>query len=162
MLRRATGRIAASRVLAAAVLLAPVACGPSALSQRVDATVFSWVQCQDCMHNQRSRVIALGDTAVPLLREILIVGPPISHDSAYVASLTRLAQRTPGLTPVIVERQRQMFAAVYRRRALSALEGIATSAAKSSVCLARATLAPASPIVPAIDSSIGSAGPPCP
>jgi len=149
-------------VRAATILLALVACGPSTLSKRVDATVFSWMQCQDCMHNQRNRVVALGDTAVPRLRDILILGPPFAHDSAYVASLKRLAERTPGLTPVIIEHQRQIFIALYRRRALSALDGIASSAARSSLCLARATAGPGSPIFLAIDSSLGPAGPPCP
>jgi hypothetical protein len=114
------------------------------------------------MHNQREGVVALRDTAVPRLREIAILGPPRSHDSAYVASLRRLAQRTTSVSPPVIERQRQRFAYMYRRRALSALEAIDGTPARGALCLSRASASPGSAMYRAIDSSLTRMGASCP
>jgi hypothetical protein len=148
--------------LAALLLVALGACDSSTLERRVDGTIYAWMQCQDCMHNQRERVIALRDTAVPRLRDLMILGPPKSHDSAYVASLRRIAQRAPGVTPIVIERQRQRFANMYKRRARSALEAIAGDSARRALCLGRATAAPGTATYNAIDSSIARVGGACP
>jgi hypothetical protein len=148
-------------LLATAAMITTAGCGGT-VPPRVDATVYSWLQCQDCMHQQRARVVALGDTAVPRLAMILIQGPPPPHDSAYVASLRRLAQQSQGLTPALIEHQRQMFGAVYRRRALLALQDIGSAAARSSLCLSRASTPPASPWILVLDSSLTTLGATCP
>lgn len=149
------------RILAIMALTAVASCQKSALARRVDATIFAWAQCTDCMHRQRERVVALGDTAVPRLAQLLALGPPKSHDSAYVASLLRLAQRSP-MTPEILQHQRENFAAVYRRRALIALRDIGTAPARRSLCLARTTTPATSPVRLAIDSVIAQINAPCP
>ena len=107
-------------------------------------------------------MIALGDAAVPRLRQILIQGPPRSHDSAYVASLQRLAQRSSAVTPVVIERQRKLFGAVYRQRAASALAGIGNTSARGALCLARATRSIDVATRVAIDSSLTLMNATCP
>jgi hypothetical protein len=147
-------------LIAIVLLMAASACHGD--RSRVEGAVYSWLQCQDCMHQQRARVIALGDSAVPLLATILIQGPPPAHDAAYVATLHRLAQQTQSITPAIIEHQRALFAAVYRRRALSALQGIGSSSARSAMCLARASTPPAAALAQALDSTLTTIGAACP
>lgn len=138
------------------------ACDPSRTSERVDGSVFSWVQCIDCMHGQFARVVALGDTAVPRLTEILISGPPVAHDSAYMESLRRIVTGQGTSALAVIDHQRRMFARTYRRRALEALEAIQSPPAIAALCLARLSTTPAELGRPAIDSSVARIGATCP
>ena len=118
----------------------------SSPSPRATQTVYAWMQCEECLSEERSRVIALGDTVVPVLRELLLSGPPPEHMNAVRRSIDELAARLPAArapSQVTIERQLDRFRSMYRRRAASALAGIAGSLARQALCDARAANLPA-------------------
>jgi len=122
--------------------------------------VRAWMQCQDCMNRERERVVALGDIAVPQLRDVLLNGPPPAHILAVDEVLQEIGSRAAPLNPAVMALEREGFRSMYRIRASAALVEIGTPAARTALCDARANV----PIAmrPAVDSGIATTGGPCP
>src|SRR5262245_35126022 len=57
--------------------------------------VADWMHCQECDRNERARVVALGDTAVPMLQGLLLDGPQADEVDRERRYLDRL--KTPML-----------------------------------------------------------------
>jgi hypothetical protein len=117
------------------------------------------------MHDERARVVALGDTAVPRLRRILLDGPPPEHVAAVRATMVDLGRRvSPPRVPsnAIIDAQLDKFRAMYRLRAASALAGIGTNRARQALCAGRAASLPHANVREAIDSGIVQIGGSCP
>lgn len=135
----------------------------------VASTTYRWMQCHDCMNGERDGVIALGDTAVPLLRKVLQDGPPDPHVATVARSLRELADRSRGrdapdyATRVFVLSR---FRSMYQLRAISALRGIGTPDAVAALCAARQramTRAGTSrSVTSALDSAVLRLPRPCP
>lgn len=99
-----------------------------------------YMECDECVDAELAAVRALGDTAVPLLRQYLLHGPPptrvtrrhdlllvwqarVQHDSA--AALGPLAEKLLG-----------NYTLRYRRRSANALKAIGTPNAQAALCAA--------------------------
>jgi hypothetical protein len=138
---------------------------PRAFRERLDRTVFAWAECQDCMHDEEARVVALGDTVVPRLQRIVVNGPPPEHVDAVRGRLLELARRLPpsrAPSAVIIEAQLDKFRAMYRLRAAVALAAIGTSRARRALCAGRKNQSPNEDVRAAIDSGIARLGGSCP
>jgi len=117
------------------------------------------------MNRQRERVIALGDAAVPLLRNLLVAGPPPAHVLAVTAVLNEIqARAAPGAAPnaAAIAMELEAFRSMYRTRASSALVGIRTSAARNALCGARTAPNMPSGMRQRLDSGMASMGGQCP
>jgi HEAT repeat protein len=103
-------------------------------------TVTSWMRCQECTSDERAQVVALGDTAVPLLRSFLLDGPPAADVDRYWRYLQPLAHPTNGSRPATqatLEHIREDYISNYRIRSAHALGEIRTADALSAVCEAK-------------------------
>ena len=137
---------------------------PPSPSPRVTETVYAWMQCQDCLSEERSRVVALGDTAVPMLQELLISGPTLEHMNAVRRALDELAARVPqsrAPSQITIEAQLASFSSMYRGRAASALAGIGDSLSRRALCGARLGNLPAVDRR-AVEDALTSIGGTCP
>jgi hypothetical protein len=135
------------------------------LQDRRNRTVFAWMQCQDCMDDQRARVITMGDTVVPMLRDILINGPPPEHIGAVREMMAEVAQRVPPArapSVALIEAQLNRYRAMYGLRAVSALSGIGSKEARQSLCEGRSGQRSLITVRQAIDSAIARFGGTCP
>jgi hypothetical protein len=129
----------------------------------VTRAVYAWMQCQDCLDGERNRVVALGDSAVPMLQGLLS-GPPVEHMNAVRRSIEELAARMPAPrmpSQITIDQQLAVFHSMYVGRAASALAGIGDSLSRKALCDARATnLAPVDRR--AVDAAIMTIGGTCP
>ncbi|MBL0172224.1 MAG: hypothetical protein IPP90_16165 [Gemmatimonadaceae bacterium] len=137
----------------------------TAQQNAVDTIVYAWMQCQDCLSRERDRVMLLGDSAVPRLRDILINGPPPSHMESIQKSLQYLVShadsgRVPSNT--VVAAQLEAFRTMYRIRAASALAGISNASAVSALCAGVAPSAPGSTPQVAASARVAELGGSCP
>lgn len=164
---RAAGRMRGRMALLGSLTLGilGVACVDAVGRQQSDAAIFAWMQCHDCLNGERARVVALGDTAVPRLRHLLLDGPPPEHVAAVESQLDRLARDLPVpgvLTPEVRAAQLEGFRELYRLRAASALAGIGSADAQSALCAPRLA-PPPGPLRDAVDSALARIGRgPCP
>ena len=82
----------------AALLLVAGGCdqkpqAPSQSPARIQGTVISWMECNDCRAGELDSVVALGGAAVPLLAAYLRGGPPDDRRMAFEQRLDSTYQR---------------------------------------------------------------------
>lgn len=121
------------------------------------APVYAWILCEECDRAERARVVALGDTAVPLLRTLLLDGAPADRKQRmqeYLAPLRTPGQgRTPA-SPIILASVLSNYDMLYRVKAASALSGIGGTNALRALCDARSRGASNPPVKQAIDTAL--------
>jgi hypothetical protein len=140
--------------------------GPQLVS---DLRILRMMQCQECQAGERRAVIAMRDTAVAELRQLLLNGPPL----AFVSRLDSVLRApiglpiSPGDTPHVassatVKLLLEDYHTMYQVRASYALGGIGTDSAKQALCAGKAQPFQRREVREAIDSSLGLAGGTCP
>lgn len=130
---------------------------PQRVSQASVAPVYAWVLCQECDRGERARVVALGDTAVPLLRTLLLDGPPAERKQQMEEYLRPLATPRQGqrpASPATIARVLSSYDALYRVRAASALSGIGGPKSLRALCDAREGAKSAPSVRQAIDTAL--------
>ena len=126
----------------------------------ITQTVYTLMLCQECIGGEHRNVVDLGATAVPVLRDILVAGPPQAH----VAQLTQdLSSQPPKPTrpppsAAIIALQLEDFATMYRVRAAAALGDIGGVQAKQALCAGRATPALRRQVYDKIDNALARIG----
>ena len=121
------------------------------------APVYAWILCEECDHGERARVVALGDTAVPLLRTLLIDGAPPDRKQRmqeYLAPLRNPGQGRRPASPVILASVLSNYDMLYRVKAASALSAIGGANAQRALCDARGRSASPPTVRRAIDTAL--------
>lgn len=121
------------------------------------ASVYAWILCEECDRGERARVVALGDTAVPMLRTLLIDGAPAERKQRmqeYVAPLGTPGQGRRPASPVILASVLSNYDMLYRVKAASALSAIGGRNALRALCDARGKSASNSVVERAIDTAL--------
>ena len=144
--------------------------GPSASQQLVsDPRILRMMQCQECQAGERRAVVAMRDTAVAELRQLLLHGPP----AAFVNRLDSVLSAPVGVptspvdtvhvaSPTTVKLLLDDYISMYRVRASYTLGGIGTDSAKAALCAGKAQNFQRREVRQAIDSSLVLAGGSCP
>lgn len=123
-------------IVGGALLALLIGCRATPAPQRTEADrVLAYLQCQECINGERKAVIAMGDTAVVQLRQLLLNGPPAYRVQIVRTRLQRLAPQAPS---AVLQDQLSDFDASYRLRAADALSAIGGNAARDAMCRARA------------------------
>jgi len=121
----------------AALLLAVAACRPSTAAER--RTVQGWLLCEECSDGELDSVIAMGDRAVPLLRDAL-QGPPASRRDNMRQQARAMYEMIPDTTVISAQRYLDRYAenyvASYQSRAAVALGRIGTRKARTTLAAA--------------------------
>jgi HEAT repeat protein len=102
--------------------------------------VYAWVLCEECDRGERARVVALGDTAVPLLRTLLLDGAPADRMRRMQDYLAPLGTQRPGrrpASPAVIAGVLSNYDLLYRFKAASALSAIGGGNALRALCEAR-------------------------
>jgi hypothetical protein len=102
--------------------------------------VYAWILCEECDRGERAHVVALGDTAVPLLRTLLLDGAPADRKQrmqAYLAPLRDSGQGRRPATAATVAGMLSHYDMLYRAKAASALSAIGGANALRALCDAR-------------------------
>jgi hypothetical protein len=119
------------RVLPALVvaMLAMAACNGAAPTPAERRTVEEWLLCEECSDGELDSVLALGDRAVPLLKDAL-EGPPDDRRANMrqqsEAMWRGLQDTTAVLLPTFVARYDSNYVASYQTRAAVALDSLDT------------------------------------
>lgn len=148
------------RVPAVVMFVAMAGCrGP--LAQRESAAsvgpVYAWILCEECDRGERARVVALGDTAVPLLRTLLLDGAPADRKQRmqeYLAPLRNPGQGRRPANPAILASVLSNYDMLYRIKAASALSAIGGANALRALCDARGRRTPNPTVKRAIDTAL--------
>lgn len=121
------------------------------------APVYAWILCEECDRGERARVVALGDTAVPLLRTLLRDGAPADRKQRMQEYLAPLRNPGPGrrpASPAIVAGVLSNYDMLYRVKAASALSDIGGANALRALCDARGQSASNPTVEQAIDTAL--------
>ena len=144
-------------VLVVVVLVAMAKCPPRGETAASAAPVYAWILCEECDRGERARVVALGDTAVPLLRTLLVDGAPADRKQRmqeYLAPLRNPGQGRRPASPVILASVLSNYDLLYRVKAASALSAIGGANALRALCDARGRSASNPPVRRAIDTAL--------
>lgn len=127
----------------------------------ISPAVFLFMECIECTSSELEAVKAMGDTAVPVLRGLLLNGPPQASVDRMGRSLTALlgdSTHVPvSLAPAVV-RQVEGYVAAYRLRAAVALGAIGTPAARAALCAGRASEVATGSVGMTVDSALALIG----
>jgi len=146
--------------LAVAALLTMASCHGWRTRRETAASaepVYAWVLCEECDRGERARLVALGDTAVPLLRALLFDGAPADRKErmqAYLAPLRDSGQGRPPASSAILAGVLSNYDMLYRVKAASALSAIGGANALRALCDARRRNAADPTVERAIDTAI--------
>ena len=125
--------------------------------------VYAWILCEECDRGERARVVALGDTAVPLLRTLLLDGAPADRKQRMQEYLAPLRNPGSGKRPAnsaILAGVLSNYDMLYRVKAASALSAIGGARALGALCEARSRGTSSGTIRRAIDTALARrAGP---
>lgn len=119
--------------------------------------VYAWILCEECDRGERARLVALGDTAVPLLRTLLLDGVPADRKErmqAYLAPLGDSGQGRRPASPATLASVLSNYDILYRVKAASGLSAIGGGNALRALCDARKRNAADPTVVRAIDTAI--------
>lgn len=119
--------------------------------------VYAWILCEECDRGERARVVALGNTAVPLLRTLLLEGAPADRRQrmqAYLAPLRAPGQGRRPASPVVIASVLSNYDLLYRVKAASALSAISGTNALRALCEARGRSTPNVTVKGAIDAAL--------
>jgi hypothetical protein len=107
--------------------------------------VAAWLDCIECSAERLKALVALGDRAVPELRDALLKGPPpdrlnaqqqhlkTTYESAKKYEQRRKDRRVPYSEQEYLRRYMERFVLRYRGQAASGLGAIATPQAKNAL-----------------------------
>jgi len=129
--------------------------------------VYAWILCEECDRGERARVVALGDTAVPLLRTLLLDGAPADRKQRmqeYLAPLGTPRQGRRPASPTVIAGVLSNYDLLYRVKAASALSAIGGGNALRALCDARGRSTTDSTVRQAVDTALARrpGGGPCP
>jgi hypothetical protein len=130
-------------------------------------TIHRWMQCQECDRGERDSVVALGQGAVPTLRQLLLYGPPLALVALVESELKRqLPSGPPGTTQAppagAVDLMLDDYRSGYRIRSSMALGGIGGDSARMALCDGLAQQFPRKDVVRAIQAALLDFGGTCP
>jgi hypothetical protein len=109
----------------------------------IDRRIWLMARCIECISHEQANVVAMGDSAIPALRYLLLHGPPDTtlarQDSALSAPYPAPPPIAGTITPPdhLVDLRLADFVAIYRMRSSLALGLIGTDSAKRTLCAAR-------------------------
>ena len=109
----------------------------------IDSRIWRMGRCIECINREQANVVAMGDSAIPALRYLLLHGPPDTtiarQDSALSAPYPAPPPNPGTLTPPdsLVDRRIEDFVAIYRMRSSLALGLIGTNSARQILCAAK-------------------------
>lgn len=129
----------------------------------ITARVYAFMLCQECSGGERADVLALGNSAVPLLRSTLLTGPPPDHIARLTQALsTPASPARPPLSPGTIALQIANVDAMYRVRAADALAAIGSNDARHALCAGKTTPALRPRVYAKIDTALARVGGGCP
>ena len=134
-------------------------------SPAMTRTVFAWMRCVECTEDQQAYVVALGDSAVPFLRSLLLDGPPASDVDRVRRHLDELKTPINGWrapTQAALDATLEDYVSGYRIRSAIALGDIRTGSALSAVCEAKKRGFARPGVRKAIDDALAHMPGPCP
>lgn len=136
---RMTPRLRVTTILATvAVSLSIVSCRDS--EPPIDRRIWLMARCIECIDREQANVVAMGDSAIPALRFLLLHGPPDTtvarQDSALRAPYPATPPDVGMITPAdhIVDLRVADFIAIFRMRSSLALGLIGTDSARRVLC----------------------------
>ena len=109
----------------------------------IDPRIWRWMTCIECIDREQADVVAMGPSAIPALRYLLIEGPPDTTIARKTDALNApyredAANATMVAPPASYVASRiDDFAARYRVRSSLALGLIGTDSARRALCTAR-------------------------
>jgi len=129
----------AARLLAIALLAA--ACPDPPVQPLLDARIHRLMQCQECNAGEMAAVVAMADSAVLPLRELILTGPP-ARLIARVDSALRMPVDSGGgpyePPEQAIQRLLEDYRTIYRVRSSHALGQIGGDSARHAICAAKA------------------------
>jgi hypothetical protein len=132
---------------------------PAVIEQRV----YTFMLCQECIGGELANVVALGGSAVPLLRSTLLTGPPPAHAASLKLLLSTPARAvSPPPDTASINLQVADFDAMYRVRAVAVLTAIGGSDATDALCAGKKKLGLRPRIYSKIDTALVRVGGTCP
>jgi hypothetical protein len=136
---------------------------PQPVPAVIEHRVYAFMLCQECTGGERADVLALGGSAVPLLRSTLLTGPPpgqIARLTQTLSTPARPAHAAPSQATIAL--QLADFDAMYRVRAADALAAIGGDDARHALCVGDTTSALRPRIRAKIDTALARVGGTCP
>jgi hypothetical protein len=133
---------------------------PQPSAADIERRVYLLMLCQECVGGERRDVVALGTSAVPVLRRMLLTGPPPDHIAQLTQTLTTPppSPTRPPPSAATIALQIADFGSMYRIRAADALGGIGDAGAKNALCAGRSTAALRPEVYRMIDSALARIG----
>ncbi len=110
----------------------------------IDPRIWLMARCIECTSREQANVVAMGDSAIPALRYLLLHGPP---DTTVARQDSALSAPYPGPPPIggtitppdtLVDLRIEDFVAIYRMRSSLALGLIGTDSARRTLCAGKA------------------------
>jgi hypothetical protein len=152
--------------LGVALLALLVSCQPGDGALLPDARVHALMQCQECNAGEHAAVVVRGDTVVPLLRDLLLNGPPANFITQVRARLEEPVDTGGGVLvpppPAAVETLLEDYRTIYRVRSSRALGAIGGDPARQALCAGKAQNFPRHEVREAIDSALAALSGTCP
>jgi len=158
-LRRAALSTLAAIAAGCAVIRGSPQPDPAVITHRV----YTFMLCQECIGGERADVVALGNSAVPLLRSTLLAGPPPDQSARMTQTLSTPARPLHSApSQATIDLQIADFDAMYRVRAVDGLAAIGGDDARHALCAGKTTPALRQRIYSKIDTALARIGGACP
>lgn len=125
----------------------------------IDGRVLAFMECEECIQRERDKVVQMGDTAVPALRQALLHGPSDSRLSLMDSSLRRFTTLAPSQSAV--QYQLRIYRSMYTTRSALALGLIGGAAARAALCEAKKSALLSRLESAVVDSSLVKVGGAC-
>jgi hypothetical protein len=149
-----------------ATALGAVGCSQdSAAPIAIQPAILRWMQCQECVRGELDSVVTIGAAAEPVLRHILVHGPPPDLEAQVDSQLRKPMHGAGGLgvpPAPLIEAMLEDYRSNYRVRASKALGVIGTDAARSALCDGKAQNFSRIDVRQAIDAALSILGGQCP
>ena len=110
----------------------------------IDPRIWRWMTCIECVDREQAEVVAMGPSAIPALRYLLIEGPPDTTIARKTDALSQPFRQGPPNAGVVVppasyvSSRIEDFAVRFRVRSSLALGLIGSDSARRALCTARA------------------------
>jgi hypothetical protein len=124
--------------------------------------VYAFALCLECTGGERADLVALGNSAVPLLRSTLLNGAPPELKARLTQALSNPSPSRPPPSPGTIALQIANVDAMYRVRAADALAAIGGDDARHALCAGKTTLGLRPRIYAKIDTALVRVGGACP
>jgi len=140
-------------------------CQPAEVSQvqvLPDRRIIRLMQCQECFGGEAAAVVAMGDSAVLGLRELVLHGAPAPFVTRLDSALRHPADSADHVPAnATIKLLLDDFDAIHRVRSSLALGLIGTDSARHAICAGMALQPPRRDVKLALDSALAHAGGAC-